>query len=112
MSTKQQTETKKRTRHVMPYYVVVVFASIAVMAMTVFTPVWDQFPVEITEELEILAVTEKGVVFETSTGVTVVTDQYDGEPGDIIEVTYSVPAKYLDDKQRQQASFDAFHPDP
>ncbi len=108
---KQQTETKKRTRNVMPYYAVVVFASIAVMAMTVFTPVWNEFPVEITEVVEILAVTEKGVVFETSTGVAVVTDQYDGEPGDIIEVTYSVPAKYLDDKRKLQASFDAFHPD-
>jgi len=110
MSTKQQTETKKRTRNVMPYYAVVVFASIAVMAMTVFTPVWDEFPVEITEVVEILAVTEKGVVFEISTGVAVVTDQYDGEPGDIIQVTYSVPAKYLDDKRKLQASFDAFHP--
>ena len=55
--------------------------------------------------------TEKGVVFETSTGVAVVTDKYSGEPGDIIDVTYSVPAKYLDDKRRLQASFDAFHPD-
>jgi len=79
--------------------------------MVIFaTPVIGEFPVEITEEVKVLAVTEKGVVFETSTGVAVVTDQYDGEPGDIIEVTYSVPAKYLDDKRRLQVSFDAFHP--
>ena len=75
------------------------------------TPVIGEFPVEITEEVKVLAVTEKGVVFETSTGVAVVTDQYDGEPGDIIEVTYSVPAKYLDDKEKLQTKFDAFHPD-
>ncbi|KAG2472332.1 MAG: hypothetical protein NPMRTHETA2_1990004 [Nitrosopumilales archaeon] len=50
-------------------------------------------------------------MFETSTGVAVVTDQYDGEPGDIIEVTYSVPAKYLDDRRKLQTSFDFFHPD-
>jgi len=74
-------------------------------------PIAGEFPVEITEDLVILAVTEKGVVFETSTGIAVVTDQYDGELGDIIEVTYSVPAKYLDGKRKLQASYDGFHPD-
>ena len=92
-------------------FVGVVMAAMIAYVVIYVTPVLGEFPVEITEELEILAVTEKGVVFETSTGVVVVTDQYDGEPGDIIEVTYSVPAKYLDAKRKQQASFDAFHPD-
>jgi len=91
---------------------VAVFMAAIVGYMVIFaTPVLGESPVEITEEIEILAVTEKGVVFETSTGVAVVTDQYDGEPGDIIEVTYSVPAKYLDNKRKLQTSFDFFHPD-
>jgi len=51
MSTKQQIETKKRTRNVIPYYAVVVLTGIAVMVMTVFAPVWDQFPVEIIPEI-------------------------------------------------------------
>ena len=73
-------------------------------------PVAGEIPVEFTEEVEILAVTEKGVVIETFTGVPVVTDKYSGKPGDIIEVTYTVPAKYLDAKIRQMKSFEAFHP--
>ncbi len=95
MSTKQQTETKKRTRNVMPYYAVVVFASIAVMVMTVFTPVWDQFPVEITEQVSVIAVTDAGAVVETSYGVPGIIDRHDVEPGQTIDITYQVPAKFL-----------------
>ncbi len=108
---KQQTIEKKNSQLVSLTFVAVIMAAIVGYMVIFATPVIGEFPVEITEELEILAVTEKGVVFETSTGVAVVTDQYDGEPGDIIEVTYSVPTKYLDGKRRLQASFDAFHPD-
>ncbi len=108
-----QKQTQKKNSQLVSLPLVAVFMAAIVGYMLIFaTPVIGEFPVEITEEVEILAVTEKGVVFETSTGVAVVTDQYDGEPGDIIEVTYSVPSKYLDDKRRLQVSFDAFHPDP
>ncbi len=110
MTTNQKTQ-KKNSQLVSLTLVGIVMAAIVSYMVIFVTPVLGEAPVEITEELEILAVTEKGVVFETSTGVAVVTDQYDGEPGDIIEVTYSVPAKYLDDKRKLQASFDAFHPD-
>jgi hypothetical protein len=60
----------------------------------------------------ILGVTEKGVVFETSSGVAVVTDQYEGLPGDIIKVTYSVPLKYLEEERILQERYDAFQPSP
>ena len=107
-----QKQTQKKNSQVVSLTFVAVLMAAVVSYMLIFaTPVIGEFPVEITEELEILAVTEKGVVFETSTGVVVVTDQYDGEPGDIIEVTYSVPAKYLDDKRKLQTSFEFFHPD-
>jgi len=107
-----QKTQKKNSQLVSLTFVGVLMAAMIAYVVIYVTPVLGEFPVEITEELEILAVTEKGVVFETSTGVVVVTDQYNGEPGDIIEVTYSVPAKYLDAKRKQQSSFDAFHPDP
>jgi len=107
---KQQTTEKTNSQLVSLPFVAIVLATLVGYMVIFATPVIGEFPVEITEEVKVLAVTEKGVVFETSTGVAVVTDQYDGETGDIIEVTYSVPAKYLDDKRRQQASFDAFHP--
>ena len=107
---KQKNEKKPGQLVSLPLVAIVMAALVGYMVVYV-SPIAAELPIEITEELPILAVTEKGVVFETSTGVTVVTNQYDGEPGDIIEVTYSVPAKYLDDKRRLQASFDSFHPD-
>ncbi len=108
---KQQTSEKKPSQVASLPLVAIVMVAIIGYVVIYVTPIAGEFPVEITEELEILAVTEKGVVFETSTGVTVVTDQYDGEPGDIIEVTYSVPMKYLDEKRKLQERFDAFHLD-
>ncbi|KAG2472788.1 MAG: hypothetical protein NPMRTH4_1770003 [Nitrosopumilales archaeon] len=102
---------KKASQMVTPLFYGLMIAAMISYIVIFLTPVIGELPVEITEEVEILVVTEKGVVFETSSGVAVVTDQYSGEPGDVIEVTYSVPSKYLDDKRKQQVSFDAFHPD-
>ncbi len=111
MTTNQKTQ-KKNSQLVSLTLVGIVMAAIVGYIVIFVNPIAGEIPVEITEVVEILAVTEKGVVVETSTGIAVVTDKYSGEPGDFIEVTYSVPAKYLDDKRRLQASFDAFHPDP
>ena len=110
MITNQKTQ-KKDGQLVSLTLVGVVMAALVGYMMVYVTPVEGEIPVEFTEEVEILAVTEKGVVVETSSGLSVVTDKYSGEPGDIIKVTYSVPAKYLDAKIKQIASFEAFHPD-
>ncbi len=109
--TQIQTTEKKNGQLISLTFAAVLMASLVGYMVIYVTPIAGELPVEITEELEILAVTEKGVVFETSTGVSVVTDKYSGEPGDIIDVTYSVPAKYLDGKIRQLERFAAFHPD-
>ncbi len=109
--TQIQTTEKRNSQLVSLRFVGAMMAALVGFLLIFATPVIGEFPVEITEELEILAVTEKGVVFETSTGVAVVTNQYEGEPGDVIEVTYSVPVKYLEDKRKLQVSVDAF-PDP
>ena len=110
MITKLKTQ-KKSGQLVSLTLVGVVMAALVAYMMIYVTPVAGEIPIEFTEEVEILAVTEKGVVVETSSGLSVVTDKYSGEPGDIIKVTYSVPAKYLDAKVKQIASFEAFHPD-
>ena len=109
--TQIQTTQKKNGQLISLTFAAVLMVSLVGYMVIYVTPIAGELPVEITEELEILAVTEKGVVVETSNGVSLVTDKYSGEPGDIIEVTYSVPWKYLDNIRRQQASFDAFHPD-
>jgi len=109
MSTILENE-KKASQMVTPLFFGIMIAAIVSYLLIFATPVLVYLPVEITEQVEILAVTEKGVVVETSTSVAVATDQYDGQPGDIIEITYSVPVKYLEEKRIQQEKFDAFQP--
>ena len=110
MIAKQKTQ-KKSGQLVSLTLVGVFMAALGGYMMLYVTPVAGEIPVEFTEEVEILAVTEKGVVVETFAGTSIVTDKYSGQSGDIIEVTYSVPAKYLDAKIQQMKSFEAFHPD-
>ena len=54
---------------------------------------WHWYPVQITEEGTILAITENGCVIETPTVSMPVIQECSGQPGDVIEVTYFVPAK-------------------
>jgi len=102
---------KKAGQTITPLLFGIFVAAIACYFVIFATPVIGELPVEITEEVKIIIVTEKGVVFETSSGVSVLTDQYDGQIGEIIEVTYHVPAKYLEVQKQQQARWDAFQPD-
>ena len=109
----QKTETKKRTRNVTSYYVAVFLAGVVVFSMTVMIPLWAELPVEITEEVTVIAVTETGAVVETSFQVPVSIDRTDLEPGQTIEITYTVPQKFLDaidDARLVQEKLDTFTP--
>ena len=111
MFTKKTAE--KNDSHVLsPMQFGIIVAAVVSYFVIFATPIILELPVQITEEVKIIAVTEKGVVIETSSGVAVITDQYKGLPGDIIKVSYDVPLKYLEDKRIIQAKYDVFHPDP
>ncbi len=103
-------ENEKKASHpVTPLFFGILVAAIVSYVVIFATPVLGEVPVEITEYVEIVGVTDKGIVVETSFDVPIATSQYDGQIGDIIEVTYSVPAKYLKDKRDLQARYDAFY---
>lgn len=106
-------ENEKKASHlVTPLFFGIMVASLVAYVVIFATPVIGELPVEITEDVEIVGVTDKGIVVETSFDVAVATSQYEGQVGDVIEVTYSVPVKYLEDKRDLQARYDAFHPIP
>ncbi len=106
-------ENEKKASHpVTPLFFGILVASIVAYVVIFATPVIGGLPVEITEDVEIVGVTDKGIVVETSFDVAFATSQYDGQIGDVIEVTYSVPVKYLKDKRDLQARYDAFSPMP
>jgi len=101
-------DEKKASHPVTPLFFGIMVAAIISYVVIFATPVLGELPVEITEYVEIVGVTEKGIVIETSFKVPVVTSQYEGQVGDIIEVTYMVPAKYIEGKRAQQAMYNAF----
>lgn len=106
-------EKEKKASHLVTLLLFGIMAASIVTYVVIFaTPVIGELPVEITEDVEIVGVTDKGIVVETSFDVAVATSQYSGQIGDVIEVTYSVPAKYLEGKRDQQARYDAFPPIP
>ena len=101
---------KKASHPVTPLFFGIMVASIVSYVVIFATPVIGELPVEITEDVEIVGITEKGIVVETSFDVPIATSQYEGQIGDIIEVTYSVPTKYLEGMKDQQARYDVFIP--
>ncbi len=103
-------ENEKKASHpVTPLFFGIILAAIVSYVVIFATPVLGEAPVEITEYAEIVGVTDKGIVVETSFDVPITTSQYNGQIVDVIEVTYSVPAKYLKDKRDLQARYDAFY---
>ncbi|MGI9566211.1 MAG: hypothetical protein ACR2LL_04255 [Nitrosopumilus sp.] len=101
---------KKASQMITPLFFDIMVAAIAFYVVIYATPVIGELPVEITEDVEIVGITGKGIVVETSFDVPVTTSQYGGQIGDVIEVTYSVPTKYLEDMEYRQARYDAFIP--
>ena len=75
------------------WYVGLILVGMAVLMMFTIVPIAHWFPVQITEEGTVLAITENGCVIETPSVAMPVIQQCSGQPGDVIEVTYFVPAK-------------------
>ena len=96
----QKTESKHR--NVIPYYFAVVFAGLVIFSLTMLNPLAGVLPVEITEEVKVVGITDKGVVVETSRGVPVTIGHLDVQPGETIEVTYTVPVQYLENYEKAE----------
>ena len=75
------------------WYVGLFLAGLAVLMMLTIVPITHWFPVQITEEGIVLAITENGCVIDTPSVALPVIQECSGQPGEVIEVTYFVPAK-------------------
>lgn len=75
------------------WYVGLVLGGLGVLLLTTIAPVWHWFPVQVTEQGTVLAVTENGCVIQTPTVSLPVIQKCGGQPGDVVEVTYYVPSK-------------------
>ena len=69
-------------------------AGTAVVLIFTLTP-WNFIPVEVTEEVTVLAVTEHGCVGESQYGMSVVVPECSAQVGDIVSASFYVPAMEL-----------------
>ena len=66
-------------------------AGTAVALVFTLTP-WNFYPVQVTEEVTVLALTEHGCVGESQYGTSVVVPQCSAKVGDVVSATFYVPS--------------------
>ncbi|WP_316504198.1 hypothetical protein [Nitrosopumilus sp.] len=69
-------------------------AGTAVILIFTLTP-WNFIPVQVTEDVTVLAVTEHGCVGESQYGLSVVVPECGAQVGDIVSATFNVPSMEL-----------------
>ena len=76
-----------------PRIAIVSLMAIATAVILVFTLTpWNFVPVQVTEEVTVLGITEHGCVGESQYGTVVVVPQCSAQVGDIVTATFNVPA--------------------
>ena len=71
----------------------IVGATVAIVAITM-TP-WNYIPVQVTENVEVIAVIDAGCVVETSKGHSYVVPDCTSSPGSIVTAEFYVPGAEL-----------------
>ena len=66
-------------------------AGIAVVLIFTLTP-WNFVPIEVTEDVTVLAVTEHGCVGESQYGTSVVVPGCSSQVGDVVSATFHIPS--------------------
>jgi len=64
---------------------------LAVMLILLLTP-WNFVPVQVTEDITVVAITEHGCIGESQYGVNVVVSECTAKVGDVISASFYVPA--------------------
>lgn len=64
---------------------------LAVILVFTLTP-WNLIPTEVTEDVTVLAITEKGCVGESELGVSVIIPNCSANIGEVVSSTFKVPA--------------------
>ena len=67
---------------------------IAVVLIFTLTP-WNFIPVQVTEEVTVLAVTKHGCIGQSQYGVSVVVPHCEASIGDVVSASFYVPAMEL-----------------
>jgi hypothetical protein len=76
------------------WYAGFVLLGVSLMVVMVLNPVWHWFPVQVTEGVTVVAVTESGCIADAPTvGLPINIGHCSAQPGDTVMATYYAPAK-------------------
>lgn len=86
--------TQKEMTMPWKWYVGAVLVGVGLMVTTIMSPIWHWFPVEITEQVTVVAVTESGCIADAPTiGLPINIGHCNALPGDTVEATYLGPVR-------------------
>ena len=91
--TKQKSIQKDKKSPVIPV-IALMAGGLAIMLIFLLTP-WNFVPVEVTEDITVLSITEHGCVGQSQYGVSVVVPQCSAQVGDVVSATFYVPSMEL-----------------
>ncbi|MCV0409471.1 hypothetical protein [Nitrosopumilus sp.] len=77
---------------------------LSVAVIFTITP-WNWIPIQVTEDVTVIAVTEDGCVAESQYGTSVVVSECNAKVGDIVSATFYIPSSEINefyDKQQQK----------
>ena len=86
----QKSIPKEKKSPVIPV-IALIAGGLAVMLILLLTP-WNFVPVEVTEDITVLDITEHGCVGESAYGVSVVVPECSAQIGDVISASFYIPA--------------------
>ena len=72
-------------------FIALMAAGTAVAIIFTITP-WNFVPVQVTEDVTVLAITEHGCVAESQYGTSVVVPECSAQVGDVVSATFYVPS--------------------
>lgn len=75
-------------------FVMMLVVATSVILVLLISP-WNIFPTLVTEDVTVIAVTNYGCVAESMMGVSVVVQDCNAKPGDVISATFYIPAMEL-----------------
>ncbi len=75
-------------------FVMMLVAATSVILVLLISP-WNIFPTLVTEDVTVIAVTNYGCVAESMMGISVVVQDCNAKPGDVISATFYIPAMEL-----------------
>ncbi len=88
-----QKTTQEKKAPVIPVIALIAGGLAVVLVLTL--TVWNIIPVQVTEDVTVLAVTQHGCVGESVLGVSVVVSPCAASVGDTVSATFNVPAMEL-----------------